>query len=97
MKFILAAAALALVSLSVSAQTPREARRNARQQDRINKGVANGSMTPAEQAKANANEQKIDNAEAAAAADGTVTKKEKAKIERMQNRESRQIHRQKHN
>jgi hypothetical protein len=95
MKFVFAL--ILALSFVAHAQTAREQRRNARQEKREAQGVANGSLTSQEQANINAGQQKVEQAETAAAADGTVSKKEKAKIERMQDRQSRKIYRKKHN
>jgi predicted transglutaminase-like cysteine proteinase len=107
----MAAAALATVLTSVSllAQVPepgtqtttpkREAhmeKRAERQQQRIGKGVQNGSLTPRETARLERQEGKVNKDIAKAEADGKVTKKEAAKIQKEQNKESRRIHRQKH-
>ena len=54
-------------------------------------------MTPEEAKKLEAREQRIDNAEEKAKADGKVTKKEAVKIEKMQDLTSKKIHRKKHN
>lgn len=84
-------------SASVLAQgTPQMEKRDANQQKRIEQGVKSGELTKREAARLKAGEKKIDRMEARAAKDGTVTAKEKARINRAQNAESRAIYRQKH-
>jgi hypothetical protein len=58
--------------------------------------VQNGSLTNHEVAKLERGEARIANKEAAAGADGHVGKHEQRSIQRSENRESRKIHRQKH-
>lgn len=72
-------------------------RRAARQQKRIDKGVASGQMTPKEAAHAEKREAKLQGDVAKAEADGKVTKKEQAKLNAEENRNSRKIYRKKHN
>ena len=69
------------------------------QQDRIAQGVKSGQLTAGETAHLEKNEAKI-NKEVRndrAANGGKLTPQEKAKVNRQQNRESRQIYRDKHN
>jgi len=76
--------------------TPRIDKREARQQKRIDQGVASGQLTPKETARLEAQQGRIDAAETKAKSDGVVTAKEKAGLTRRQNKASRNIHRQKH-
>lgn len=76
--------------------TPRVDRREARQQKRINQGVASGQLTPKEAARMEAQQGRIENAEARAKSDGVVTAKERAALAKRQNKASRNIHRNKH-
>ncbi|MBS1766959.1 MAG: hypothetical protein JST05_06095 [Acidobacteria bacterium] len=84
------------------AQTPtqkreaHETQRDINQQKRIEQGEKSGQLTPKEAGRLERQEGRIDRAEAKADANGHVSKKEAAHINRMQNRESRRIHRQKH-
>ncbi len=95
---ILIAAAAAAFATSAFAGTPREERREARQQARIAQGVRSGQLTPRETIRLERGEQRIDRMEARAKAnDGRIGPRERARIERAQNRESRQIYRLKHN
>lgn len=87
----------AAFSASAFAQgTPREEQREANQQKRIEQGVNSGQLNRRETARLQRGETHIDKMEARAAKDGTVTAKEKARINHAQNVESRRIYRQKH-
>ncbi len=92
-------AALALASAASFAQTtstPRIDQREVNQQQRITQGVASGQLTPAETARLDAQQARIEKTEAKAKSDGVVTAKERAHITKMQNHASRSIRRQKH-
>jgi hypothetical protein len=69
------------------------------QQDRIAQGIKSGQLTAGEAAHLESNEAKINHEVAAdrAANGGKLTGQEKAQVNRQQNRESRQIYRDKHN
>ena len=93
-----------IVASSMSAANPRNPaatpsidRTQAHQQARINKGVAKGKITPAEQANLQQGQASIANAKAIAKSDGVVTKAERKQIKGMQAVESRKIYRKKHN
>jgi len=79
-----------------STATPRIDQREVRQQQRIAEGAASGQLTAHETQKLEAQQGRIDMAEAKAKSDGVVTAKERASITKRQNRASRAIHRQKH-
>jgi hypothetical protein len=79
------------------AATPRIDQRQANQQARINKGVASGKITPAEQARLQAQQNQIAANKATAKADGVVTKQERKALKRQQNEASRAIARKKQN
>ncbi|MBS1785657.1 MAG: hypothetical protein JST24_09545 [Acidobacteria bacterium] len=87
---------------ALMAQTPTQKReahatqRDINQQKRIEQGEKSGQLTPKEAARVERQEGRIDKAEAKADADGHVSKKEAKHINRMQNRESKRIYRQKH-
>jgi uncharacterized membrane protein YebE (DUF533 family) len=66
------------------------------QQRRIANGVASGQLTRQETRRLERGEQHIDNMEQRAAADGRVTANERRRIAAAENRESRQIWREKH-
>ena len=72
--------------------------REQNQQDRIANGEKNGTLTPGQAAHLENREQHIENQEKAdmAAHNGHLTKAEQNKLNREQNRTSRQIYRDKH-
>ncbi len=77
--------------------TPRIDQRQVKQQARINKGVASGKITSAEQARLQGQQNQIATNKAVAKADGVVTKQERKALTRQQNQASRAIARKKHN
>ncbi len=85
------------------AQTPSDARlaatqsRDARQEQRIAAGVANGSINSREAARLDAQQGRIDNAEARLASDGRYSRRDFARINARQNRASAEIARARHN
>jgi hypothetical protein len=91
----LALAALIAVPAIASAQT-RVDNRQARQEQRIDQGVKSGELNKRETARLNRGDQKIDRMENRAQADGTVSRKEKRRLETAQDVQSKRIHRQKH-
>lgn len=96
MKLITLLGAVFLVSLTLDAHARRMDRREHRQTNRIQHGVQNGSLTKRE-ARGLAREQKrVHKMENRAESDGNVTKKERVRIERAQDKASRDIYRQKH-
>lgn len=78
-------------------QTPNLDKREVRQERRITQGIRSGQLTPAEAANLQAREAKLNAHEARAKSDGVVTKKERARLQAEANRDSRAIHRKKHN
>ncbi|HSV53393.1 MAG TPA: hypothetical protein VLJ57_14845 [Burkholderiaceae bacterium] len=76
--------------------TPRVDKRQARQQQRIDQGVASGQLTPKEAARLESRQAKIQQDEAAAKADGKVTGAERRQLKREQNQANRATYRQKH-
>lgn len=93
----LVAIALAVPVLAFAqANTPRVDQREANQQQRIDQGVASGSLTPREANRLERGQQHVDNMEARAKADGVVTNRERARLHQAQNVESRRIYAQKH-
>lgn len=103
-KSLIAAAVLATVSASsfaqaaapASAATPGIDKRQANQEQRIDQGVAKGSLTPREARRLERQQGAIDRAENKAKADGTVTKQERRRLHHAQDHSSKSIHRQKH-
>jgi len=103
---LLAAAALAVAAGAVFAQStpapapaasmPRVDQRLANDQARIKAGKESGELTKPEAQKLQAEQRAVKRQERKAEADGTVTPQERRKLARMQNRESRDIHREKH-
>ena len=90
---------MALGSMPALAQTntPRIDQREANQADRIEQGMNSGALTPGETARVDRGQARVQAAEAAAKADGKVTKRERIALTRAQNHQSRKIHRLKHN
>jgi len=94
------AAVLSSLALSAFAQTPPPAMphadaRDARQEQRIDKGEASGALTPRESKRLERRQQMMEKREAHMKEDGTVTPKERMRMERMDNHESRDIRREK--
>ena len=73
-----------------------DVQRNVNQQQRIEQGVKSGSLTNRETARLEHGESRINRAEARAGADGKVGPREQRRIQKAENRESRRIHREKH-
>ncbi len=101
LKPLIIAAALAVLSIAASAQpadsaTPRFDQRQAKQEQRIDQGVAKGTLTARETRRLEGQQRAINPAENQAKADGTVTGKERHRLHHMQNHASRDIRRQKH-
>lgn len=92
----LAVSALALPVFAQSTNTPNIDAREANQQRRIDQGERSGALTPREANRLEKGEAHIDRAEDRMKADGKVTPRERMRMEHMENRESRAIHREKH-
>ena len=95
------AALFAIVAVPVLAQTAGTAtpgidKREVLQQQRIDQGVKSGELTGKEAARLERGQQRVQNMEAKAKADGVVTGKEARRIEHAQDQESRKIYREKH-
>jgi hypothetical protein len=80
-----------------STDTPRIDKREAIQTDRIEQGMNSGSLTPGETARLDRGQARIQGGEAAAKADGKMTRRERLALTREQNHQSRKIYRLKHN
>ena len=94
--------ALALVTTlagaaTANACTARIDGRRVVQHQRIRQGVRSGELTRGEAYRLRAGQQHIRGAERRAKADGFVGMRERARLNHMQNRQSRQIYRLKHN
>lgn len=90
---LLAAAALPALAQT---NTPVLDQRQANQEARIQQGVASGELTGREAARLERGQQRVENMEAAAKADGVVTKRERVQLQHAQNVQSRRIAAQKH-
>ncbi len=76
--------------------TPKIDQRQANQEKRIDQGIASGALTKKEATRLDKRETKIQADKLAAKADGKVTKAERRKLTREQNRASASIKHQKH-
>ena len=99
-KLALAAAALLSVSgvfaTTVSAGTPALDQRQENQAARIRQGVQSGELTRPEARRMVHGQRELRRDERAAKADGVVTARERAQLQREANQQSRRIYRQKH-
>jgi len=76
--------------------TPVVDKREARQEKRIEQGIASGQLNAKETHRLDKEQAAIGKAEVRAKADGTVTAKERRHLNKMQDRASHDIHKQKH-
>jgi hypothetical protein len=67
-----------------------------RQQKRIDKGVSSGALTASEAQRLERKQDRIEAGQDKAAADGHISKAEHHRMQRAQDRQSKRIHRQKH-
>ena len=82
--------------LSASSQRMQaDVQRNINQQQRVENGIKNGSLTNHEVSKLERGQAKVDKREYVAARDGHVSAKEQARIQRAENRQSKRIHHEK--
>ena len=84
-------------SMAAAQSTPGVDNRENRQAKRIFHGVRNGSLTPRETGQLLRGEARIHRMENRFKSDGKVTVKERARLHRNLNRQSRRIYRKKHN
>jgi uncharacterized membrane protein YebE (DUF533 family) len=85
---------------SVHAQgtnTAHADQRQARQQERIQQGVASGQLTPRETQNLQRGQARVERMKQHAKADGVVTGQERRRVAHAQNVQSRKIYRKKHN
>lgn len=75
----------------------RVANRQVRQTHRIGQGVASGELTAGETRRLAKQQRNIQRTKKRAWSDGTLTRKERVRIEAKQDRASRNIYRKKHN
>ncbi len=73
-----------------------DVQRNVNQQQRIEQGVKSGQLTNREVGKLERGQAKINNKEARAGADGHVAANEQKGIQKAENKQSKRIHREKH-
>jgi hypothetical protein len=74
-----------------------DVQRNVNQQQRIQNGMDNGSLTNHEAGSLERGQGHVNGKEANAAANGHVSAREQGRIQRSENRQSRRIYRKKHN
>jgi hypothetical protein len=100
MRNILVGTVLAALALPAFAQgtasTQRIDKRQANQERRIEQGEKSGQLTDKEAARLREGQARVQKAEDRAAADGTVTRRERVRIEHKQDQQSRRIAGQKH-
>jgi uncharacterized membrane protein YebE (DUF533 family) len=93
-------AVIGIVALAVAApalaQETRVDRRQERQEQRIDKGVQSGALTPHETKKLERGQQHVEALETRAQADGKVTARERGRLEHAQDVQSKRIYKQKH-
>jgi hypothetical protein len=94
---VIAGLLAALTALAGTAEAARVDRRQARQHARIVQGVRSGELTRGEVARLRAGQRHVRRAEFRAERDGVLTPRERARLEWQQDRQSRAIHRLKHN
>ena len=94
----IAVVGIAALSLTtpVFAQETRVDRRQDRQEQRIDRGVESGALTPRETRRLERGQQHVENLETRAQADGTITARERGRLEHAQDVQSQRIYRQKH-
>jgi Spy/CpxP family protein refolding chaperone len=100
LRVLFLAVAMTALTASIAAahsQTPRVDRRQAVQHARIQGGVQSGALTRGEAARLRAGQAHVRRVERRAKADGVVTPRERAKLDRKQDTQSRRIARLKHN
>ena len=81
---------------TAGANTPRIDQRQANQEQRIDQGIASGSLTNKEATRLDHQQDRIDTMENRAKSDGKVTANERQKLTHAQNHTSRNIKHQKH-
>ena len=98
-KVILALAAIAAVGVAVPAAAQNVDRREHRQAERIHEGVRSGALTHREARRLHHREMRLHRTEARMRArnGGHLNWHQRHRLQRMENRDSRAIHRLKHN
>jgi hypothetical protein len=83
--------------LSASSQRMQaDVQRNINQQQRVEAGIRNGSLTNHEAAKLEGGQAKVDHKEFVAGRDGNVGAHEQKRVQRSENHQSKRIYREKH-
>ena len=82
---------------SADPATPVLDQRQENQQQRIDQGVASGTLTEREANRLDAQQNRVQRAEDSAKADGVVTRRERAGLHHRQDHASRNVYRKKHN
>ncbi len=95
--FLAAVIATTFAGMASASVTPRVDRREARQWVRIHQGVRSGQLTRGEAMWLRGGERRIRCMERIAKSDGVVTPRERLRLQRALDRESRAIFRLKHN
>ena len=87
-----------VLPLAAGAQTntPRVDQREANQEARIQQGAASGSLTQKETMRLENGQQRVQNMEMQAKADGVVSKQERHQLHHAQEGQSRHVYKQKH-
>lgn len=86
----------AFAQAASASATPRIDKREVRQDQRIQQGVSSGQLNAKETYRLEKEQAVINKAEANAKSDGKVTKRERRHLDKMQDRASHDIHKQKH-
>ena len=97
LSILLAGVLTSLFASAAMAGTPRIDRREARQHVRIAQGRCSGQLTRAELWRLRGGQRQVRRMERRASADGVFGPRERWRIERAQDRQSRSIYRLKHN
>lgn len=88
--------AIFLTTIQTVAEARRDQRREGRQEARIAGGVASGELNRQEAKRLRRGQRHVDMMQVKAKSDGVVTDAEAAKIEKMQDLQSKRIYNQKH-
>jgi hypothetical protein len=98
MFFIVGTALIVMTFISSgNAYAGREGDRQIRQQERIAGGVKSGELTPGETARVETQQAHIQHVKKEMKEDGNLSLRERARLNKMQDRASRNIFRKKHN
>jgi Ni/Co efflux regulator RcnB len=100
LRVLLAMAAVAALTTSVASadpNTPRVDRREWRQHERIQQGVRSGELTRGEAWRLRQGNGRVQRVERRARFDGVVTPRERVRMDRVQDRQGRRLHRLRHN